>query len=61
VRAVLTLSPDILIVDVAIPGMDGIEAAKRVREEGCPTKIIFLTAGVQLRQTDWRGCAPIRS
>jgi DNA-binding NarL/FixJ family response regulator len=55
VRAVAKLRPDIVILDIAMPGMDGIEAAKRVREEGSPTKIIFLTAGVEPGQGDWRG------
>jgi DNA-binding NarL/FixJ family response regulator len=54
VSAVVTLRPDILILDIAMPGMDGIEAARRVREEGSPTKIIFLTAGVEPGQPDWR-------
>jgi DNA-binding NarL/FixJ family response regulator len=54
VRAVAKLRPDILILDIAMPSMDGIEAAKRVREEGSPTKIIFLTAGAEPAQADWR-------
>jgi DNA-binding NarL/FixJ family response regulator len=52
VRAALTLRPDVLILDVAMPGMDGIEAAKRIHEEDFHTKIIFLTAGVELGQMD---------
>lgn len=35
--------PDIAILDVQMPGMDGFEVAKIVRTEKLPTKIIFLT------------------
>ena len=35
--------PDIAILDVQMPGMDGFEVAKIVRTENLPTKIIFLT------------------
>ena len=35
--------PDIMITDIQMPIMTGIELAKRVREEGYKTKIIFLT------------------
>ena len=35
--------PDLLIVDVAMPIMDGIEAALHLREENSLTKVLFLT------------------
>lgn len=35
--------PDIMITDIQMPIMTGIELAKRVREEGYKTRIIFLT------------------
>ena len=35
--------PDIMITDIQMPVMNGIELTKRVREEGYKTKIIFLT------------------
>jgi len=37
------LFPDVLVLDIAMPVVNGIEAARRLRELGCPTKIIFLT------------------
>ncbi len=35
--------PDIVITDIQMPIMSGIELAKRVREDGYKTKIVFLT------------------
>lgn len=37
-------SADILICDIRMPGMDGLELAKRLYEKENPVKIIFLTA-----------------
>ena len=38
-----TIEPDILITDVVMPGMDGIELAKQVREYNCNIKIIMIS------------------
>lgn len=35
--------PDILLSDIQMPGMSGIELAKLIREEGYTCKIVFLT------------------
>jgi DNA-binding response OmpR family regulator len=39
--------PDILVLDIMMPKMDGFEVAKRVRETDNITPIIFLTARSQ--------------
>jgi len=36
--------PDLLILDVAMPGLDGLAVARRVRATGLPVPILFLTA-----------------
>ena len=36
--------PDILITDIQMPGMSGLELAKLVREEGHKCKVVFLTS-----------------
>lgn len=41
--AVLSLKPDILITDISMPILDGIQLAFQLRDLGCTTKIIFLT------------------
>lgn len=43
VQQVQTLHPDIVILDIKMPGMDGIQAARRIMAER-PTPIIMLTA-----------------
>jgi|SRR6202046_2233444 DNA-binding NarL/FixJ family response regulator len=43
VSAVLTLDPDILVTDISMPFLNGLEAAKRIQKLNHHTKIIFLT------------------
>jgi DNA-binding NarL/FixJ family response regulator len=38
------LSPDVIVLDVCMPGLNGIEAAERLRESGSASKVVFLTA-----------------
>jgi DNA-binding NarL/FixJ family response regulator len=37
------LSPDVIVLDVGMPVLNGIEAAERLRESGSTSKIVFLT------------------
>lgn len=43
VAAALELRPDIIIADISMPGFDGIEALRRLREQGVTAKVIMLT------------------
>jgi len=38
-----SLSPDVLVLDISMPGMDGIEVALRLRNQGSKAKVVFLT------------------
>ncbi len=37
------LKPDVLVLDISMPVMTGIETARRLKEAGSETRIVFLT------------------
>jgi|SRR5262249_50986493 len=43
VQKTLELHPEVVLLDIAMRGLNGIEAAKRIRKASPSTKIIFLT------------------
>ena len=43
VAAALQHKPDVIVADVSMPGFDGLQAVRRMREQGVAAKIIMLT------------------
>jgi DNA-binding NarL/FixJ family response regulator len=43
VRLVAELKPDVLVVDLTMPGIDGVEASRRVRAASPSTRVLALT------------------
>jgi len=39
----LRLNPDIIVLDISMGELSGIDVARRLRDSGCNSKIIFLT------------------
>ena len=42
-RLIKELHPDLAVLDVAMPKMDGLEVARRVHQEALPTELVVLT------------------
>lgn len=36
-------APDLIVLDITLPGLSGIEVASRLKATGCTAKIVFLT------------------
>ncbi len=43
ISAAVEMQPDVVILEITMPGINGIAAAKQLRQMGSPAKIIFLT------------------
>lgn len=43
VNAVLALNPDALVIDISMPILNGLQAAKQLQTANCGTRIIFLS------------------
>jgi DNA-binding NarL/FixJ family response regulator len=39
----MRLKPDVIVTDISMPILDGIEAVHRLRESGCKSRIVFLS------------------
>jgi len=42
-RAVINCQPDAVVLDISLPELDGIEAAREIRRNGLDSKIVFVT------------------
>ena len=52
VQAAVQLMPDIVVLDVSMPGLDGLEAALRLKAQRCAAKIIFLSTSAEPEQVN---------
>jgi two-component system, NarL family, response regulator DesR len=42
-RLVTTLAPDVLVTDIEMPGMTGLEVGAEIKRRGLPTRVVILT------------------
>jgi DNA-binding NarL/FixJ family response regulator len=42
-EAAMKMQPDVIVTDISMPRVSGIEAVNRLRESGCLSKVVFLT------------------
>ena len=43
IKAAAQIDPDVVVLDISMPGLDGIEAARRLKDLGCRAKLVFLS------------------
>jgi DNA-binding NarL/FixJ family response regulator len=43
IELALSAHPDVMVLDISMPVVNGIETAIRVKAFGCPSKVLFLT------------------
>lgn len=43
IELAMQLTPDVLVLDISMPGLSGIETAERLREAGSRSRVIFCT------------------
>ena len=47
-RLALEESPDLILLDVMLPGLDGFQLVRKLREKKIATPVLFMTARVEL-------------
>jgi len=45
-KTVRSFRPDVLVLDLRMPVMDGLAVLREIKREGLPTKVVLLTAGI---------------
>ena len=50
VSAARDVRPDLVVLDVMLPDLDGFEVIRRMREGGVRTPVVFLTAKIQFAE-----------
>ena len=49
-RAVERHRPDVLVLDIRMPGLDGLEVVRELRRRALPVRVVILTAAIEERE-----------
>jgi DNA-binding NarL/FixJ family response regulator len=63
IEEAMRLKPDVIVSDISIPLLNGIEAADQLKESDCRSRIVFLTVHTDsdfVRRCLCRGCFRLR-
>jgi DNA-binding NarL/FixJ family response regulator len=52
ISAGIRLNPDVIVTDITMPGLTGIEAAQQLREAGSRARFVFLTIHIEREFVD---------
>ena len=44
VEKALTLEPDVILLDIVMPRLDGVAAIEQLKQQGCPARILVITS-----------------
>lgn len=56
IQAARELSPDIVVLDIGMPNLNGIEAAKQIRHESPKSRVVCLTEDSDEEVISWALC-----
>jgi DNA-binding NarL/FixJ family response regulator len=52
IAAVERTAPDVVVLDLSMPGLNGIETARNLRSAGCRAALVFLSGNMDFVTTD---------